>query len=191
MKTFKKLSGLALLGAVGLGLTTATSYAESDWNFSATFSDGLVVTGSFEGTQSGNFVDIESPVSVEFDGVPMTGTPYIATWGPSGWESGAVVSFTGTDNNFVFANSDLGGGNGTYNSFFYMIPSSVAASIPAPVAYAVDSPAGLEGIDYTTTTETSWTLVDPPAGFVPDGGSTAMLCGMSLAALGWLRRKVA
>jgi hypothetical protein len=35
----------------------------------------------------------------------------------------------------------------------------------------------------------SVSVVDPPG--VPDSGSTAMLCGMSLVALGWIRRKLA
>jgi len=44
-----------------------------------------------------------------------------------------------------------------------------------------------EGPNLTSATA-PFDLVDPPA--VPDGGTTAMLLGASLAGLGWLRRKM-
>lgn len=83
------------------------------YNFSETFlysSDGSgskVVSGSFTGEANGNLITNLSNVSVSLGGIAFTGPLFTAV--PIGgiWHDGAVASFDGTKNNFVFANSDI------------------------------------------------------------------------------------
>jgi hypothetical protein len=174
MKTFKNLHGLAMIGMVGLGMTAATSYAQQNWDYSYTFGDGVKVNGTFEGYQAGNFVDNISDITMDVNGTPVSGPITIDTYDNGNWVPGAVVSFTATDNNFLFWDS------ANLDNWLYVIPGEANVDFPQlGVSEDYDAPA----------VNASWTLVDPPS--VPDGGSTAMLCGMSLVALGWIRRKLA
>ena len=177
-------------------VSTRSMYAQENWDYSYTFSDGLVVSGSFEGTQVGNdingYVDNISDLKVFFNGTPMTGTVYAASWtgelNSDGWwiyTSDPVVSFDMAQNNFMFINSDVVDGDNSGNQFFWSPPESL---VGAPTAWALDLPLGINSVDFDfPANASSWSLVDP----VPDGGSTVMLCGMSLAALGLSRRKLA
>lgn len=177
---------LALLVAVSVGFAASSYAADNTYDFSAQFpSGGPLVTGVLTGTPSGNFVDNVNVLSLDINGTPVSGTIYTATWS-GGWAADPVVSFTGTDNNFIFINSDIVNGNYSFSAYFYIQPSSVASSLNVPISQAYDGP---YYNDYSTATENTWslTLVDS----VPDGASTAMLCGMSLVVLGLLRRKLA
>jgi hypothetical protein len=181
MKMIKNLGGGALLGLVCLGLTAASSNA-ADWDYSATFGNGLVVTGSFQGTQNGNFVDNISDITMAFNGTPVNGPLYSATFNGSSWVEGAVISFDENLNDFLFANSDIGGGNFNYNSDISFTGANFAGG---PYAQAWSGNLSYQGSGPNAYV---WTLVDPPA--LPDAGSTAALCGMSMIGLGWLRRKL-
>jgi hypothetical protein len=160
---------LALLIVVSAG-HAVSSYANT-FDYSYTFSDGLVVSGTLQGTASGDYVTGVSDVTVNINGTPLTGTIFAATLGGSGWENGPVISFDAANNNFLFINSDVVHGDYGYTTDFYFFQDMV----------------GVAGVDFNFAAPASWSLTDP----VPDGGYTAMLCGMSLLALGWLRRKLA
>jgi hypothetical protein len=171
-KGMKMKKTLALLVAVAAAYAGSTgSIYGNTFDYSYTFGDGLQVTGSFQGTQSGDYVTGISDVSVYINGTPMTGTVFTAAWGVSGWENGPVVSSDATKNNFLFINSDVVDGDYSYSTDFYFFDEMV----------------GVAGVDYNSPPLANWTLTDP----VPDGGYTFMLCGMSLLALGWFRRKIA
>jgi hypothetical protein len=67
MKVLPKLCGI-------LALVLALGTARGDtFNFSYLFGDGLLVTGSLDGTANGNFVENVTNVSVFFDGNALTG----------------------------------------------------------------------------------------------------------------------
>lgn len=79
------------------------------FNFSYTFGSGAVASGSLTGTQSGNFVESVSNVSVFFDGIPLAGNPNL--YQPYNFVAGCcfvagppVISFNGNLNNFIFSN---------------------------------------------------------------------------------------
>jgi hypothetical protein len=175
---------LALLIVVSAGYAVSSYAQDPTFNFSGTFMDGVAVTGSFTGTEvSGGpngIVDITSPISVFFNTgsgpIPIDGTISAFSFTGSSWlDTGAVASFNNAFNNFQFIASS--------GEQVFFLPASLMGN-PYDKAYdpalgVYEGPAALS----------SWSLTLDPA--VPDGGSTAMLCGMSLLALGWLRRKLA
>ena len=184
-KSMKMNRTLALLVVVSAAYAASTgSTYGADWDYSYTFGDGLVVSGSFEGTQSGDFVTGISDLSMSYNGTPVTGPIYAATYDGSAWVNGAVVSFDAAQNNFLFINTDyaIGDYSGDYLAF---LPASIEGG--EPYAAFVSGPLDIVDANNDSTVASNWTLVDP----VPDGASTAMLCGMSLLALGWFRRKLA
>ena len=115
MKTIPKLFLLAALALVG---TTARSFGGT-YDFSYVFGDGLSITGSLNGTQSGLFINNISAVSVYFDGTAMPGTVFASTLDSADDSlSGPIVSFDVTQNNFVFSNSDYVGSDFSGDSVF-------------------------------------------------------------------------
>src|SRR5665213_495920 len=181
MKNMYKLTTVGL-AALGLALATPSSYAQQNYDYSYTFDASgnyLTVSGSFEGylnEPGGNLVTGISDVTVFYtpsggSTTEMTGTVDVDTYNGSSWVPGGVLSLDGTQNNFLFENNSetqnfaWEGGNAFAN------PGSLApATTFSPVTLA------------------NWSLVDPPS--VPDSGTTAMLCGISLVALGLFRRKL-
>ena len=168
---------VALLVVVSAAYAASTGLVYGDWDYSYTFGDGLVVKGSFQGTQNGDFVTGISDVTMSINGSTVTGPIYTGTFNGSAWVAGGVASFDVSQNDFLFINSDFAVGNWSANADLYILPTSIWGG----GAFASDSPLNDVGNDAT------WSLVDP----VPDGASTAMLCGMGLLALGWFRRQLA
>jgi hypothetical protein len=135
-----------LMAAVILATALAASSAQANtYDFSYTFSDvpnccapasaysGYTIVGSFTGTPSGvNDVINISNVSAELlnasnvVAIPSLGT--LSVWsylgpanqgGPANFQlGGAVASFNGLDNNFLFADSAI---FGAWNNYFYII----------------------------------------------------------------------
>ena len=100
----------------------------STFDFSYTFTDGQAVTGSFDGTQSGDLVTNISNVSAAFEGVAFSGgSLFIGSFDPSG-NSGkgafnyaansAVVSTDAALNNFVINDSSDPLNDNSTNSFY-------------------------------------------------------------------------
>lgn len=174
MKSIFRLPLLILV----LGFTAGSSYGTT-FNYSYTFEDGLEVSGTLDGTQNGNFVDNVSNVSLFFDGGDLSGTIYTSMYDGLNYLSGPVVSFDALQNNFLFATSDLAGGDFAYNSIFYMLNSSVFED--TALAFSTAG-AGYASQDFPTSSG-RWSLT------VPDGGSTIIFMALSMAGLAWIRRK--
>jgi len=184
MKNMYKLTAVGL-AALGLALAAPSSFAQQNYDYSYTFDASgnyLTVSGSFEGylnAPGGNLVTDISDVTVFYTPsggtkTEMTGAVSIGSYnGGWGLDGGAVLSLDGTQNNFLFEN-----GAETQN---FAWEGGEAYANPGPLAPATC---------FSTATLANWSLVDPPSS-VPDSGTTAMLCGMSLATLGWFRRKLA
>lgn len=96
---------LALGAILAMGALHAASATTFD--FSYTFSStGKSVTGSFDGTASGDFITGLSNISVSYDGTALSGPLYAYRY-DLGWIAGeAVVSFDRHKNEFAFTNCD-------------------------------------------------------------------------------------
>jgi hypothetical protein len=96
------------------------------YNFSETLTststgDSGVISGSFTGEANGNLITNLGNVSVSLNGTAFSGTLSTAAYTGSSWYDGAVVSFDGTQNNFLFINSDFLNGDYSYTEYFYSI----------------------------------------------------------------------
>src|SRR5580698_6033628 len=142
-------NGLIVAAAVALfaGSASASTY-EFSYSFGA-YGPGLI-TGSFTGTGPVSDVTNISNISVEFNGVPLTGTldafSYIGS--PSGGcytpsdcfsAGGATASSDPLNNNFVFINSSAVTNTSVFTppftNYFYMIPWGNGAGNPEAVQY--------------------------------------------------------
>jgi hypothetical protein len=159
LKLFAMVSAAALV----CGAADATPFAFTDL-----LQTGQMVTGTFDGDLSGNLITNMSNVSVSVDGVAFAGNGslFTAQLG-STWEPGGIASLDGTENNFIFVDSDLGNGVAGYNNFFYSI------SIVGDAAQNL-----ISGQYGTTTPPTAFRAhVIDVRGAVPEPASWAMMVG--------------
>ena len=98
----KKLIGAAAL--IAAMFATPSSFASAIYNYSWTFPDQVVVSGSFTGIATGNLVTELSSISMYINGVKQM--PYFG-WIDTKFNDynghpapGAIFSFDGTENNF-------------------------------------------------------------------------------------------
>lgn len=176
MKNLLKLSRTLTL-TLALGLSAVSARAET-FSFSYVFGDGLTVTGDFAGVANGNFAENIYDVSVYFNGTQMPGSVFTSQFDGASYLNGPVISFNALQNNFVFANSDLAGGDFGFDSIFYMLNASVSS----------DTAVAFSALGYASqddpTMRASWSLVQ-----TPDQSSTLVLLGLAMGGLVWLRRK--
>jgi hypothetical protein len=121
----KKLIQAAALLAACSGAAQASTF-----DFSYTFTNSStdtppVITGSFDGTQSGNLFTNISDVSVSVNGVAFNGPLSIGSWDSSAGAvnftaSSAVVSTNGALNNFVIADTNDPSLSTFTNLFYYV-----------------------------------------------------------------------
>jgi hypothetical protein len=144
-----------------------------------------VITGTFEGTRNGDFVEGISQIHMAIDGVPLPPVAslqfFIAGYNdPAGdWSLPPVVSFTLLSNNFAIADSDIGAGDLSADFAFRLIPGG---TIQAAAMYS----GGLSLGDSDAAPDLgAWKLTELS---VPDEGSTAVILLFALAALRLLRR---
>ena len=111
---------------VALGMAASISHAES-FNYSYSFGSGSVVSGSFEGTASGNLISNLSHITAALNGIEFSGSGnlfashYDRTTDDGLWawrSGGAVASFNGLENNFNFSDGDWGTYPPTYTNYF-------------------------------------------------------------------------
>jgi len=101
------------------------SAAQAAQHFTFTEQMGAsLVSGSFDGTLNGNLITSISDVYVYINGLGPLGNGALFADGydistSSYVSGGAVASLDGTQNNFFFANSDLGAGDFGYNAYYY------------------------------------------------------------------------
>lgn len=159
-----------------LGLSAGSACADT-FSFSYLFGDGLSVTGEFGGVAHGNFVEHVTGVAVSFNGTALPGSVFTAQFDGTSYLTGPVISSDARQNNFVFANSDLAGGDFGFDSIFYLLNASVFS----------DTAVAFSALGYASqddpTVSASWTLVQ-----TPEQSSTLALLGLALAGLAWMQR---
>ena len=180
-----KISIIAAI-ALALGLSAATTQAIT-FSYSYSFGSGLVMSGSLDGDQNGNFVENVSNVSVFFNGISIPGSVYTARFTGSSWVSDPIVSFDVNKNNFLFINGDIVGGTQGFDSYFYILNDSVYNNSAA----GFSAPLNASGGDFSTQ-QSRWSLAParPAAANVPDGGTTVALLGLAMTAVAGIRRKL-
>lgn len=104
--------------------------AQTTFDYSYTFADGFIASGTLAGTQSGEYVDNVSDVTVNFNGTPITGSVFPQNDGPSGWAAGSIVSFDFSLCNFLFGNFDFATDTGSppEDEWFLIIPNGNGTS---------------------------------------------------------------
>src|SRR5579863_3914913 len=118
-----RISSVVATASLAVSLTATSAFASTVYDFTETFLTGYnsvtdshvppVVTGSFTGTANGDLITNLSNISVSMNGVPLNGSGNL--YGSSQFLSGsfyyfqsggAVASFDGKQNNFLFIDSD-------------------------------------------------------------------------------------
>jgi hypothetical protein len=195
MLSFNKIVTLI---AVALSLTAVSAFGDT-FDFSYTFGNafyggtiGDVISGSFDGTLNGNYVDNISNITMAYNGVAMPGTYYTGAYtGNYSWVSGPIVSFDATLNDFGFNTDPLVNGqfSGPPGSFLYFvgIPGYSTTSGGLPDVYGGTSNTINETED-NPMIPGNWVLTDVSA--VPDSGATITMLGMAVAGLVGLRRRL-
>ena len=113
-----KFKFLATVAGALTSILTAGSVHATIYDYSYTFfnnsdpSNPLTVSGSLDGTQNGNVVNVVGNVTVLFNGTDIgtVSTQNLLTYDPP------VVSFDGLANNFIFFSND--------NTYFEMLTGS-------------------------------------------------------------------
>jgi hypothetical protein len=168
------INKLATLFAIVLSLTAVSSHG-GEFDYSYTFHNGDVATGSFDGTLAGNLISDISNTTVTIDGYTVTGTILDESF--SGIQyviGGATVSLDGTQNNFLFINSDSSGYFGSITDG--ALGDFVQADDPFIFGNIVDLPIN-----------SSWSVTA-----VPEGGTTIamLLSGIMGMACFWHRKPI-
>ena len=173
----------------GILLAALTSFAANatTYDFSYTFGDSSVITGSLSGNLNGAYVDNISNVHVSFNGTAFSGgSLFNAAWNTATGNFdntiAAVVSTNGALNNFVFADSNVPADYSASNYFYF---------VNDPATYGHEAFA----VNYNTVTvdsaldnpsNASWSLVAAP---VPEPETHAMLlAGLGLIGVAARRR---
>jgi hypothetical protein len=156
-----------LLKATACAALLASVSAHADtFDFSYTFGDGPVVTGSLSGTLVGDTVQNISDVHVALNGVAFTGTLNVAGWdaSTSSFDLPATVSTQAAQNNFLF--TDAANVNSSdWTNFFEMITSDAAAN-GVFVANAKITDTVNSAFDFAPNGSWSLAPVPLPAGFL-------------------------
>lgn len=104
----------AILRAVGLAATlmlSSVTHASQVYNFTYTFTSGTVVSGRFSGDANGDLITHLTNISASVNGTAMNGSGslYASSYNyDETWSSGTgVASFSGTNNNLMFIDSDF------------------------------------------------------------------------------------
>jgi hypothetical protein len=169
--------------AVALISAAISSYADT-FNYSVTFdsfgSAHGVVSGQFDGTQSGNIITDLSNATVLINGVSVGPNLFIRSVSNEGLDV-PVVSFDPALNNFVFSLYDTASpvfafGDGLVGSANLFVSYSNELRFSARQDVRLGDP--------------SWSLVDVSTSSVPDCGMTINMLIMAVAGLAGFRRKL-
>jgi len=126
-KTVARLAFVAVMAILVMAAPGVSTVAQASqiYDYSYTFTDGKVLSGSFTGVASGNLITNLTNISVTYNNVAFNGNGSLSNFGINNyaWNLGqGVVSFNGLANNFAFLDSTLF--NGTHTNFTYFITNS-------------------------------------------------------------------
>ena len=187
----KKLIQAAALLAVCGGAANASTY-----DFSYTFTNNNVpapvVTGTFDGTLTGNLLTNISDVSVSVNGVAFNGPLFLGSWDSTAGAvsfaaNTAVVSTNAAQNNFVIADTS-DPSLATFTNLFYYV-SGAPGTTPSGGSQEVSlqNIAGPSAFDLDTVG--TWSLTPAP---VPLPAALPLLVsGLGLIAAAKRRRREA
>ena len=160
------------------------------FDYSFTFGDGSVVNGSFDGTQNGNLINGITNASVFVNGNSIdTGAGIFAEGYNAShkFQNGlAQVSIDGSQNSFLFANGDLGGGQ-SYTGYFFSF--GYGPGNP-DLMEALDAGHGFYNYNLATLTSSNWKVIEHSSQSVPDTNSTVGLFGSAVIGLAAFRRRI-
>lgn len=116
----RSLKAAALLAAFVSCAANATTF-----DFSYVFGDSSTITGSLSGDLNGSLVTNISNVHVFLNGTEFTGAPlFAAAWNTTthDWDNtiAAVVSTNASQNNFIFADTNVPTDFGVSNYFYFV-----------------------------------------------------------------------
>lgn len=158
-----------LLATVSAAALVCAAADATPFAFTDLLQTGQMVTGTFDGDLSGNLITNMSNISVWVDGIAYAGNGSLFNAHlDGGWAGTGTASLDGSQNNFIFVNSDLAGGDGNFSNFFYSI-SEVGDA-------AINTITGQYG---TTTPPTAFRAhaVEQQVRAVPEPASWAMMIG--------------
>jgi hypothetical protein len=188
----KKLIQAAALLAACSGAAHASTF---DFSYKFNPSSNVpapVVTGSFDGTLTGNLLTNISDISVAVNGVAFNGPLFLGSWDSSAGDvnftaSSAVVSTNGALNNFVIGdtNDPL---LGNFTNLFYYVNGSTPSG--GGQEASLQNIAGPSGFDMDTAGGIgTWSLQQAP---VPLPAALPLLAsGLGLFAAAKRRRRAA
>lgn len=180
------LKTLTLAASISLSLSSFAVHADA-YNFSYTFTDNSVLTGSLSGTLIGSLINDISNVHVNFNGNDFSGAKlFSAAWNTTteNWDNttAAVISTNGALNNFIIADTNVPSDLNTSNYFFFVNdPNGIGREVFATNLNSGD-------IAYETPANASWTLSAITAP-VPEPGIYAMLLAGLAFLFAYARRR--
>ena len=183
------ISRLKFLFVAALAFGAVATLQAGSFTYSYTFQDSDVVSGSFNGTQSGNLITGLSDISLFFNGVAATNNPMFGTgWNGSNWVSGAAVaSIDGTENNFLFIDSDYPIATSWTQYFYARSPLGVYNGSNA-YSYSLTPGSGLNdnGANDNPFIAANWSI---NGANVPDAATTLPLAVLGMGFLLLARRR--
>jgi hypothetical protein len=154
-----------LIAAALLAALSGAAQADTVFDFSYTFTDGLVLTGSLDGTLSGQFVTNVSNVSINFNGTTFSGAllggQFDGTAGAFDFAKAPVVSFSAAQNNFIFSDAN-DPTLGAASNYFYFVNGTTPLNVSNQEILAATNHVILNSADFDSPGAGTWSLTPVP-----------------------------